>query len=186
MFKVDDAVICKVNGAGRVIKVQPAAVAAIYAVRVEFSGGWIDTYTLDGKLCATHKLTSLARVDDATDTEEEATAAIYADFVASLTKTGITFNNQETHLIHMIMGASGETGELLDAIKKHVIYKQELDLNNVIEELGDIEFYLEGLRAALGITRAQTLSSNINKLLQRYPNGSYSDTAAQERKDKSK
>lgn len=171
MFKVDDAVICKVNGAGRVIKVQPAAVAAIYAVRVEFSGGWIDTYTLDGKLCATHKLPSLARVDDATDTEE-ATAAIYADFVASLTKTGITFNNQETHLIHMIMGASGETGELLDAIKKHVIYKQELDLNNVIEELG--------------ITRAQTLSSNINKLLQRYPNGSYSDTAAQERKDKSK
>lgn len=148
-----------------------------------FQGGKREPYTKSGKLCTTHKLPSLSRVDDAADTEE-ATAAIYSDFVAGLTKTGITFNNQETHLIHMIMGASGETGELLDAIKKHVIYKQELDLNNVIEELGDIEFYLEGLRAAVGITRAQTLSSNISKLLQRYPSGSYSDAAAQERQDK--
>jgi NTP pyrophosphatase (non-canonical NTP hydrolase) len=88
------------------------------------------------------------------------------------------------HLIHMIMGLCGETGELLDAIKKSVIYNKTLDIENVIEELGDIEFYLEGLRQSLGITRDETLSENISKLTVRYADLSYTDKAAQERADK--
>lgn len=57
-------------------------------------------------------------------------------------------------------------------------------MENVIEELGDIEFYLEGMRQQLGITREQTLEANISKLSKRYHSGSYSDTQAQERADK--
>jgi len=84
----------------------------------------------------------------------------------------------------MAMGISGESGELLDAIKKHTIYGKELDLENVIEELGDIEFYMEGLRASLGITRGQVLRANTAKLLKRYSKGSYSNEAAIAREDK--
>jgi NTP pyrophosphatase (non-canonical NTP hydrolase) len=84
----------------------------------------------------------------------------------------------------MIMGVSGESGELLDAIKKAVIYNKPLDIENVIEELGDIEFYLEGLRQGLGIDRGETLDANVKKLSVRYEAGSYSDTAAQTRADK--
>jgi len=87
-------------------------------------------------------------------------------------------------LIHMILGVAGETGELLDAIKKAAIYQKPIDMENVIEELGDIEFYLEGMRQQLGITRDQTLDANIAKLSKRYHSGSYSDTQAQERADK--
>lgn len=87
-------------------------------------------------------------------------------------------------LIHMILGVAGETGELLDAIKKAAIYQKPIDMENVIEELGDIEFYLEGMRQQLGITREQTLEANIEKLSKRYHSGSYSDTQAQERADK--
>lgn len=89
----------------------------------------------------------------------------------------------EAHLIHMVMGVSGEAGELLDAIKKATIYKKTLDYANVIEELGDLEFYLEGLRSTLGITREQTLEANIDKLQKRYGE-KYSDAAAQLRADK--
>lgn len=89
----------------------------------------------------------------------------------------------EANLWHGATGISGEAGELLDAIKKHVVYKRELDLENVIEELGDLEFYMEQVRQELGITRECVVDYNITKLLKRYPVG-YSDQAAQERADK--
>ncbi len=89
----------------------------------------------------------------------------------------------QMHLIHMILGVSGEAGELLDAIKKATIYNKPLDVDNVIEELGDIEFYLEGIRQALAIPRATTILRNMKKLRKRYGEG-YSDDAAQRRKDK--
>lgn len=38
----------------------------------------------------------------------------------------------------MATGVSGEAGELLDAVKKSVVYKKPLDRENVVEELGDL------------------------------------------------
>jgi NTP pyrophosphatase (non-canonical NTP hydrolase) len=87
--------------------------------------------------------------------------------------------------MHMAIGISGEAGELLDAIKKQVIYRKPLDRENVLEELGDLEFYMEGIRQGLGITREQCLAANIAKLGKRYEGMRYTDTAAQERADKS-
>ena len=71
-------------------------------------------------------------------------------------------------LIHAAMGISGEAGELVDCIKKHAIYGQELDISNLVEELGDIEFYLEALRQLLKINREDILEANIRKLSVRY------------------
>lgn len=88
------------------------------------------------------------------------------------------------HLHHMEIGVTGEVGELADAIKKYTIYGQDIDLENVIEELGDIEFYLEGVRNALNIERATTLASNIQKLKKRYSSGKYSNDQAEARADK--
>jgi NTP pyrophosphatase (non-canonical NTP hydrolase) len=87
-------------------------------------------------------------------------------------------------LIHAIMGISGEAGELLDAIKKAAIYDKPLDRDNVVEELGDLEFYMEQLRQRLGITRDETLKANYEKLQKRYEGFKYSDQAAHARKDK--
>lgn len=74
--------------------------------------------------------------------------------------------------------------QLLDAVKKAVIYQKPLDIVNVIEELGDLEFYMEGLRQELRITREETLQATIDKLAVRYKGLKYSDTSAQERADK--
>jgi NTP pyrophosphatase (non-canonical NTP hydrolase) len=112
----------------------------------------------------------------------------HPDLVKALVKPGHIIareiNGDNAHLLHMVVGVSGEAGELLDAIKKVTIYNKPLDLENVIEELGDIEFYLEGLRSSLGITRDQTLEANIAKLSVRYDKLLYSDDAAQARADK--
>lgn len=98
------------------------------------------------------------------------------DILASLTP-------EDCHILHMTSALPGEVGELLDAIKKYVIYNKPLDRENVIEELGDLEFYLQGLRDALDISREETIEANILKLTKRY-GSSYSDAAAQARADK--
>ena len=86
-------------------------------------------------------------------------------------------------LAHAAWGIAGEAGELLDAIKKHVIYNRPLDINNVFEELGDIEFYLEQMRQRLCVTREHILTCNMDKLRKRYPEG-FTNEAANVRADK--
>ena len=111
--------------------------------------------------------------------------------VAALVKPGAdilaSLDPGKVNLWHMATGIIGEAGELIDAIKKSVVYNKPLDCTNIVEELGDMEFYMEGLRAVLGITREETLDKNIEKLSTgpkaRYKRG-YSDAAAQARSDK--
>ena len=113
---------------------------------------------------------------------------VYSEMVAALAKPGeriaSELTGEDAHLIHMAIGISGESGELLDAIKKRAVYRKELDRANVIEELGDLEFYLEGIRQGLGVTREQCIDANITKLSKRYASLKYSDDAAQQRADK--
>lgn len=109
----------------------------------------------------------------------------YSVFVRSRKKdpSAIQGSPRNLDLIHMAMGISGEAGELLDAIKKHVIYDKPLDTGHIVEELGDLEFYMEGLRQSLKLSRDHIIAENIDKLGRRYPNG-YSNEDAAKRKDK--
>jgi NTP pyrophosphatase (non-canonical NTP hydrolase) len=112
----------------------------------------------------------------------------YARMVAGLAKPGAeivaTLTAEDAHQLHMAVGIAGEAGELLDAVKKAAIYRKPIDRANVVEELGDLEFYMEGLRQGLGITREEVLAGNISKLSKRYATLTYSDSAAQQRADK--
>lgn len=84
----------------------------------------------------------------------------------------------------MAVGVSGEAGELLDAIKKHCIYQKQINLENVIEEAGDIIFYLTGLLNELDVSLEDCINANKDKLSRRYASGSYSNEAAIARADK--
>lgn len=112
----------------------------------------------------------------------------FEEMVRALVKDGALIKHELTpsdaDLLHMGVGVSGEAGELLDAIKKATIYRKPLDLVNVIEELGDLEFYMERIRQIVGVTREQTLEANIAKLGVRYSKGAYSNDQAATRADK--
>lgn len=112
----------------------------------------------------------------------------YTEFVQALKKPGQDIINgltpDKADAMHMALGLVGEAGELLDAIKKWVIYGKELDLDNVNEELGDLEYFMEGLRLVLNISRELTIQQNIQKLSKRYKEKVYSDEAARSRADK--
>jgi len=112
----------------------------------------------------------------------------HEELVTALVKPGDEISGnmdyRSAHIIHMCLGLAGEVGELIDAIKKATIYGKPMDRENVIEELGDIEFYLEGLRQGLFISREVTMLKNIEKLTRRYPQGRYTDADAKARADK--
>lgn len=93
-------------------------------------------------------------------------------------------NAEKAHLLHMSGCICEEAGEIFGKIKKHVFNNKPFNLEGLIEELGDLEFYLEGLRQGAKITREEILEGNIAKLTKRYSEGSYSDKAANERADK--
>lgn len=138
---------------------------------------------------------ALALIDRARGNNTPSLASVstyqWENMVGRLAKPGIEILRELTDskidLLHAAVGVCGEAGELLDAVKKHVIYNKPINLENIIEELGDIEFYMEQLRRNTGvlITREHTLKENYAKLSKRYPSGSYSDTQAQARADKS-
>lgn len=112
----------------------------------------------------------------------------YDIMVKSLLKSGKDIQESLTasqvNLVHLALGISGEAGEVVDAIKKAAIYNKPLDRENIIEELGDLEFYMEGLRQAIGVTREEVIEANVQKLGKRYSSGKYSDKQAQDRADK--
>lgn len=117
----------------------------------------------------------------------EVTMKEHKKLVFELAKPGQDIVDELTPMqafaLHMAIGVSGEAGELLDAIKKFAIYQKPLDLENVVEELGDIEFYLQGIRQAFCIDREDVLQANIEKLRKRYGQ-TYSNAAAIARADK--
>ena len=78
---------------------------------------------------------------------------------------GSDLNNQ----LHMAIGSSTESNELLDVYKKRFAYGKEIDKVNVNEEIFDCFWYLVNLCRMLDIDIEKGLQTNIDKLRVRYP-----------------
>lgn len=85
--------------------------------------------------------------------------------------------------LHGAIGISGESGELIDAIKKVAMYGKPMDFENIKEELGDLCWYMTLVMSAIGTNWAEVFQNNHDKLEKRYPSG-FTEKAAQERADK--
>ena len=91
----------------------------------------------------------------------------------------------QQNIIHAHFGMSTETGEIGDAIKTHFIYGQDLDRSNIVEECGDLMWYIALMLTACGYSMEECMRSNIYKLKLRYPE-KFTEQDALERKDKCK
>jgi NTP pyrophosphatase (non-canonical NTP hydrolase) len=89
----------------------------------------------------------------------------------------------EADLMHATLGLVSEAGEFADAIKKSYAYDKELDVENLIEEIGDIMWFCALAARSLGVPMEQPALRCIEKLMKRYPD-KFSNEAAHERADK--
>jgi NTP pyrophosphatase (non-canonical NTP hydrolase) len=92
------------------------------------------------------------------------------------------FNIQkgDARLLHAGIGIATESGEFLDALKKHIFYGKELDKVNLLEELGDLFWYMAIALDELGSTFEKEQARNIAKLKARYPE-KFTESAAEVR-----
>ena len=74
-------------------------------------------------------------------------------------------------LLNSVMGLCGESGEVIDLVKKHVSHGHPLNREKIIDELGDVAWYLAECADAIGISLEEVLAHNIEKLKKRYPEG---------------
>lgn len=81
---------------------------------------------------------------------------------------------------HAVMGLVTESAECMDALKKSKIYGKELDTVNLVEEAGDIMWYLAILADELGVSFEDMWEKNIAKLRVRFPE-KYTDHHAENR-----
>ena len=80
-------------------------------------------------------------------------------------------------LLHAAMGMCTESGEFTDGIKRNIFYHKPFNVVNLIEELGDILWYVSIAIDALGTSFEEVMQANISKLQKRYPEG-FSDEKA--------
>ena len=77
-------------------------------------------------------------------------------------------NDGLKRLLHAGIGLSTESGEFLDALKKHIFYGKKLDRVNLAEEMGDLFWYLAIVSDELGVDMSDVMERNITKLKARY------------------
>ncbi len=80
-------------------------------------------------------------------------------------------------IVECCMGLSGEVGEVVDLLKKSLMYNKPLDSQKLLLELGDVFHYFIRLADLNYISLPTIMEANAKKLRERFPSG-YSDAAA--------
>ena len=78
---------------------------------------------------------------------------------------------KEDLIINAALGLSGESGEVADIVKKHLFQGHDLDRDKIINELGDVCWYIAAMCQGLGINFSDVLEIYVDKLKKRYPEG---------------
>lgn len=83
-------------------------------------------------------------------------------------------------LLHGVMGVGNKAGELLSQVKGHLFYGKALDLTNIMEEHGDLFWFLAIIADACDYDFSLAMRANIAKLKARYP-AKFTETHARTR-----
>lgn len=78
---------------------------------------------------------------------------------------------QDDLILNGVMGLNGEAGECIDLVKKHMFQGHDLDRGKLLDELGDVLWYVAITCEGMGICMDQAMERNVEKLKKRYPNG---------------
>jgi NTP pyrophosphatase (non-canonical NTP hydrolase) len=81
------------------------------------------------------------------------------------------YSDLELSLIWNALGLAGESGEVVDLIKKQVCHKHGVDRDAIAKELGDVLWYIAAIATKLDLDLSEIADLNIDKLKARYPEG---------------
>lgn len=79
------------------------------------------------------------------------------------------------HIYNGVLGLAGEAGECCDLVKKHFFQDNRPITDELIDELGDVLWYIAETASAIGVSMNEIAVANIVKLKKRYPKGFEAD-----------
>lgn len=77
----------------------------------------------------------------------------------------------DRRLIIAALGLAGESGEFANMVKKLTAHGHKIDSDTLADELGDVLWYIAEAATACGLSLSDLAQQNVEKLLQRYPEG---------------
>lgn len=95
----------------------------------------------------------------------------FDEYTKKCKRTTGHFNNIEEQVCSYGLGLCGESGEVVDHIKKIIFHGHSFDRDKLSEELGDLIWYIAMLLDVLELDLEDILDKNIEKLKKRYPSG---------------
>lgn len=82
-----------------------------------------------------------------------------------------TLYGNERVLTNCALGLAGESGQLIELIKEYTFHGDELDRDRLIDEMGDVLWYLSQIAEWAKIPFSEVAEQNIDTLKKRYPRG---------------
>ena len=86
-------------------------------------------------------------------------------------RTASGMSKEYPRILNGLMGLNGEAGECIDILKKTEFQGHAFDPMKMVDELGDVLWYVAQLATGLGVTLEYVAQHNVDKLLARYPDG---------------
>jgi NTP pyrophosphatase (non-canonical NTP hydrolase) len=86
-------------------------------------------------------------------------------------RTKNTELTRDQQLIDGVLGLCGESGEVSDMLKKHLFQGHDFKKEDLINELGDVMWYIALICESQHLSLNGVMVRNIDKLEKRYPKG---------------
>ena len=80
----------------------------------------------------------------------------------------ISEDGRKDMVLNGVLGLAGESGECCDIVKQNRFQGHELNKEHLIEELGDVMWYIAETASGLGVTLEEVAQYNLDKLHKRY------------------
>lgn len=94
----------------------------------------------------------------------------FNDYQTLAQRTSGTLTSMD-RVLNGVMGLNGEAGECIDHVKKAMFQGHAMSADKLVDELGDVLWYIAQTATGLGIDMQEIAEHNIAKLRARYPKG---------------
>ena len=95
----------------------------------------------------------------------------FIEYQEAAARTAGPHEGMNLAIANYAMGLAGETGELVDLLKKELFHGRPSTRADFESEAGDVLWYLANLCKAKGICLERVAENNLLKLRRRYPDG---------------
>jgi NTP pyrophosphatase (non-canonical NTP hydrolase) len=96
----------------------------------------------------------------------------FESYMSEVERTlSVNYDDTNKALTLGALGLAGETGEVVELVKKIVFHNKPIDIGKLILEMGDVLWYLTAICLVLGVDLDEVSQANVDILRSRHPEG---------------